>query len=581
MVYKDRLDHVFNMEFNTVHNLEQSFAMGSIQVECYNILIIGAGLSGVCSLYNLRKRFPDWSIKVLEAADSVGGTWYWNRYPGARVDSESLSYAFSFDKELMNEWHWKESFAPQSEILRYIERIAEKHELAKNIQFNTRIKSARWQGHSRTWIFTDEAGTQYQTRFFVSCMGFLSSPTLPAIPGLDTFKGQAFHTSRWPKNFDLSRDFANKRIGVIGTGATGIQTITAVSNEPSVQSVTVFQRTANWSAPLRNEHISLEQMQKHWQNYDDLFQICAETPGCFLHQADPRKSLEVTPEERLALWEEIYAKPGFAKWLGTFSDTYTDREANKLYSDFMASKIRARVHDPKVADSLIPKNHGFGTRRVPLESGYFEVYNKPNVHLVDLQQTPIKEIMAKGIITSDDKEHDLDVLICATGFDAITGAYSAIEWHGKDGRPLLGNSDTKQGQQAVWVDHRPQTFLGLTACSMPNMFMILGPHQPFGNAPRTIEHAVAVVSDLLQYCKDNKYSYVEPTPEAVERWTEHVVECSKGQLANEIDSWMTGVNKNIKGKTARSVARYSGHAAEYRRKCAECKESGWKGLIFA
>ncbi|KAJ5947724.1 hypothetical protein N7466_000739 [Penicillium verhagenii] len=555
--------------------------MGSTQVDSYDVLIIGAGLSGVCSLYHMRKRFPNWRIRVLEAAESVGGTWNWNRYPGARVDSESLSYAFSFDKDLMNEWHWKESFATQSEILRYIERIAEKHDLNKDIQFKTKIQSARWQDHNRTWLFADEAGTQYQTTFFVSCMGFLSTPTLPAIPGIETFKGEAFHTSRWPKNFDLGRDFAGKRIGVIGTGATGIQTTTAVAKEPSVKSVTVFQRTPNWSAPLRNEDITLEQMAEHQKNYDQIFQLCAETPGCFMHQADPRKSLEVSEEERLSLWEEVYAKPGFAKWLGVFSDTYTDREANKLYSDFMANKIRARINDPEVAESLIPKSHGFGTRRVPLESGYFESYNRPNVHLVDLQKTPAERITETGITTTDGTHHELDVLIYATGFNAITGAFSSIEWHAKDGRPLLGSSDSKQGQQAIWLDHRPETYLGLTACSMPNMFMVLGPHQPFGNAPRTIEHAVAVVSDLLQYCKDNNYTYVEPTREAVDKWTEHVVECSKGHLSNEVDSWMTGVNKNIKGKNVRSVARYSGSAVEYRRKCAECQDAGWSGLTFA
>lgn len=554
--------------------------MGPVQVENYDVIIIGAGLSGVCSLYHLRKRFPSWRIRVLEAAESVGGTWYWNCYPGARVDSESLSYAFSFDKELRDEWHWKESFAPQSEILRYIERIADKHDLKKHIQFQTRIESARWQDYNRTWLFTDDAGAKYQCRFFVSCMGFLSKPQLPAIPGVQDFKGESFHTSRWPRNFNLSRDFANKRVGVIGTGATGIQTITAVSKEPSVKSVTVFQRTANWSAPLRNEEISLDQMKKHWENYDDIFQLCAETPGCFMHQADPRKSLEVSEKDRYALWEEIYAKPGFAKWLGTFSDTYTDRRANKLYSDFIADKIRQRVHDPNIAESLIPKTHGFGTRRVPLESGYFDIYNKPNVNLVDLQQTPVEKITETGIKTSDGKHHDLDVLIYATGFDAITGAFSAINWQAKDGRPLLGSSDTDQGSQAVWVDHRPRTYLGLTTHSMPNMFMVLGPHQPFGNAPRTIEHAVAVVSDLLQHCKDNDYTYVEPTERAVEEWTDHVVECSKGSLSNEVDSWMTGVNKNIKGKTVRSVARYSGHAVEYRRRCAECKEKGWKGFSF-
>ena len=311
------------------------------------------------------------------------------------------------------------------------------------------------------------------------------------------------------------------------------------------------------------------------------FKLCTATPACFMHQADHRKSSEVTDEERLFLWEKLYAEPGFGKWLSTFSDTYTDRRANELYSAFMAKKIRDRVHDPEVANSLIPKNHGFGTRRVPLESGYFEAYNKSNVHLVDLQKTPIDLITARGIKTSDGKEHELDVLIFATGFDAITGAFSAIEWHAKDDRPLLGSSDTLEGQNAIWQDHRPQTYLGLTAPAMPNMFMVLGPHQPFGNATRSIEHAVQVISELLAYCKDNDLTYVEPSQEAVDEWTEHVVECSKGALSNEVDSWMTGVNKNVKGKTKRSVARYAGSAVAFRKLCEDCRAAGWKGLNFA
>ncbi|KAJ5187837.1 hypothetical protein N7449_010831 [Penicillium cf. viridicatum] len=557
--------------------------MGSIQIneQHYDVLIIGAGLSGIYALHNFRKRFPSWRVGILEAADNVGGTWYCNRYSGARVDTESLSYAYSWDKDLLNEWTWKESFSTQSDVLRYIEHVCDKHNLYKDIQLNTRVKTALWQDGNNTWLFRDEVGTHHRTRFFVSCMGFLSTPTLPAIPDIEFFQGKSFHTSRWPKDFDMSHDLANKRVGVIGTGATGIQTITAISKEPSIKSLNIFQRTANWSAPLRNELISSGQMEQHRKGYDAIFQLCASTPSCFMHQADPRESLEVSADERLALWEDIYAKPGFAKWLGTFSDTYNNREANKLYSDFMASKIRARINDPEVADSLIPKNHGFGTRRVPLESGYFEAFNQPNVHLVDLKKTPIERVTKNGIITSDGKEHRLDVLIYATGFDAITGAFSSIDWTGKDGRPLLGSSNTKPGEQAIWVDHRPRTYLGMTACSMPNMFMVLGPHQPFGNAPRTIEHAVEVISDILQHCKDNNYSYVEPTVEAVDAWTEHVVESSKGALSNEIDSWMTGVNTNVKGKTVRSVARYAGSAIEYRRRCAESKAAGWKGLAFA
>ncbi|KAF4549232.1 Flavin-binding monooxygenase-like protein 2 [Elsinoe fawcettii] len=543
----------------------------------YDCIILGAGLSGVCSLYHIRDRFPNWRITIIEAGDSVGGTWYWNRYPGARFDSESLSYGFSFDKELLEEWHWKEAFSPQPETLRYIQRVAEKHDLYQNIILNTRISKAVWQQQTHTWLFTDNDNVQYRTKFFVSCIGFLSAPTLPAVPGVETFGGQSFHTSRWPKELNLDKDLAGKRIGIMGTGATGIQTITEIAKVPSIKTLTVFQRTANWSAPLRNSKISADQMDSHRAEYPALFQRCAETPMCFIHQADPRKSSEVTAEERLALWEKIYSEPGMSKWLGAFKDTYTDRKANKLYSDFMANKIRARVNDSTTAEKLIPKNHGFGTRRVPLESGYFESYNRSNVHLVDLHETPIERITETGITTEDGTHHDLDILIYATGFDAITGAFRSIEWQVKDGRPLLGD----QASNAVWVDQRPRTFLGLMAPSVPNMFMVLGPHQPFGNATRTIEHAVSVVTELLQYCNNNGYTCVEPAEQAVEDWTKHVFECAQGSLANEIDSWMTGVNKNVAGKTERTVARYAGSAIEYRRRCGECKDRGWRGLVFA
>ncbi|KEF59585.1 uncharacterized protein A1O9_04431 [Exophiala aquamarina CBS 119918] len=560
-------------------------SIGIKNLSKYDVLIIGAGLSGICSLHHIRQRFPSWRVKVLEAGSDVGGTWYWNRYPGARFDSESISYGFSWDQDLLNEWHWKEAFSPQPETLRYIQHVAKKHDLYRDIQFNTRIVSATWQDsgsedNGHTWTFTDTTGTQYRTTFFISCLGFLSSPTLPNISGIETFSGQSFHTSRWPDNFDMS-EFTNKRVGVIGTGATGIQTITELAKAP-LKSLSVFQRTANWSAPLRNTKITVEEMSKIRQGYASVFQQCAETPMGFLHQADPRRSGDVDNTERTELWNKLYAQPGFGKWLGVFQDTYTDREANKLYSDFMAQKIRDRVSDPTTADDLIPTNHGFGLRRVPLESGYFEAFNQPNVHLVNLQKTPIDCITPTGITTLDGKSHDLDVLIFATGFDAITGAFREIKWSVKNKRPLLGysTSTTVPGKDAVWIDHQPKTFLGLTLPSCPNMFMVLGPHQPFGNATRSIEHAVDVISQLLQHCSDNNYTYVEPTDAAVREWTEHVAQCSQGLLSNDVDSWMTGVNKNIAGKATRSVARYAGSAVEYRRRCEECRLHGWKGLAF-
>lgn len=557
--------------------------MGSIgpdTTDVYDVLILGAGLSGICSLHHIRERFPSWRIKVLEAGPDVGGTWLWNRYPGARFDSESVSYGFSWDKDLLDSWHWKEAFSPQPETLKYIQLVAQKHDMYKSIQFNTRIVSATWQQEEHTWAFLDDMGRSYEASFLVSCLGFLSSPTLPNIPGLERFSGQAFHTSRWPEDFDISA-FANKRVGVIGTGATGIQTITALA-KTDIKSLTVFQRTANWSAPLRNTAITAEEMTDIRGRYDEIFQQCRGTPMGFLHKADPRTSAEVSDSERTELWDKLYAQPGFGKWLGVFKDTYTDREANRLYSDFMAQKIRSRVSNPQVADDLVPKNHGFGTRRVPLESGYFEVYNQENVQLVNLQRTPIEQVTPVGVQTKE-QLYELDILIFATGFDAITGAFREIEWSLKDGRALLGYSDAlaTSKRSAVWLDHQPKTFLGLTVPSAPNMFMVLGPHQPFGNATRSIEHAVDVICELLQFCSDNEYSCVEPTAGAVEQWTQHVAASSEGLLSNEVDSWMTGVNKNVAGKTVRMVARYAGSSQTYRQWCEECRLSGWKGLSFA
>lgn len=546
----------------------------------FDVLIVGTGISGICSLYHIRDRFPSWRVRALEAAPDVGGTWYWNRYPGCRFDSESVSYGFSFDQELLEEWHWKETFSSQPETLKYLQHVAKKHNLYDAIQFNTRIKAAQWDDGNHRWTLTDDKESIYETKFLVTCLGFLSAPTLPEIPGIETFSGQAFHTSRWPSDFDIDCKLADKRVGVIGTGASGIQLITALSKVQNLRSLNVFQRTANWCAPLRNATISREEMEQYRKKYNDIFERCGQTKMCFLHDADPRRSLEVSHQDRIALWNKLYEEPGFGKWLGVFSDTYTDRHANELYTSWMADKFRQRVHDSEVAETLIP-THPFGGRRVPLESGYLEVFNDPNVNLVDLEKTPIQRISSSGIVTTDGKQHDLDVLFYATGFNAITGAFQAIDWHGKQNRYLMAASDSELADTAIWIDHWPRTNLGITVPSMPNMFMVLGPHQPFGNTTRNIEHTVEVICNMLQHCVENGYTCMEPTEDAADKWTAHVLDGNKDALVYEVDSWMSGINTNVKGKSVRKAVRYNGSAMEFRRRCEECRVSGYPGFIFA
>jgi cation diffusion facilitator CzcD-associated flavoprotein CzcO len=380
----------------------------------YDAIIIGAGISGLYQLLRLRQL--GMTVRVFEAGTGVGGTWYWNRYPGARFDSESYSYSYSFSEELLQEWDWSEHFAGQPETLRYLNHVADKFDLRKNIQFRSRVTSAHFQDAANSWDVTLEDGSQARSRFLITAIGPLSAPTMPTIPGVDTFKGQSFHTARWPHE---PVSFEGKRVAVIGTGATGVQTIQEVAK--TAGSLTVFQRTPNWCAPLLNSKIDAAEMAKIRANYPEMFKRCRETFACFIHTLDPRGTFEVSDEEREATYERLYATPGFGIWQGNFRDMLTDRKANALISDFVARKIRQRVKDPAVADKLIPKNHGFGTRRVPLETKYYEVYNQDNVTLVDILETPIERITPTGVKTSA-AAYEFDLIVYATGFDAITGS---------------------------------------------------------------------------------------------------------------------------------------------------------------
>ena len=528
----------------------------------YDAIIIGAGMSGMYQLYRLRER--GMRVRVFEAGTGVGGTWYWNRYPGARFDSESYSYGYSFSKELLEEWSWSEHFAGQPETLRYLNLVADKLDLRRDIQFRSRVTAAIWDEPTRSWNVTLADDSRFRTRFLITAIGPLSTPTMPRIEGIDTFHGQSFHTARWPHE---PVDFTGQRVAVIGTGATGVQTIQTIAK--SVGHLTVFQRTPNWCAPLHNSKIDAETQSKIKSGYPEIFRRCQETFACFLHTPDPRGTFEVSDQEREAFFEKLYAERGFGIWQGNFRDILTDRKANAVISDFVARKIRQRVRDQRVAEKLIPKNHGFGTRRLPLETFYYEVYNRDNVELVDITETPIERITPDGIKTSD-REYEFDIIIYATGFDAITGSFDRIDFRGVDGARL--KDKWKSG---------PQTFLGVLVDGFPNMMMLMGPHTALGNIPRSIEYNVDWVTGLIRHARENNLTRVEATAAGVTTWTDHVKALGVGLLSNEVNSWMTGINSNVDGKQTRIVARYSGSAPAYRARCDEVALRQYQELALA
>jgi cation diffusion facilitator CzcD-associated flavoprotein CzcO len=533
-----------------------------MQQQQYDAIVIGAGISGLYQLHTLRQQ--GFKVRVFETGTGVGGTWYWNRYPGARFDSESYSYGYSFSQELLDEWDWTEHFSPQPKTLEYLNHVADKFDLRRDIQFNAKVTAAHWREETRDWHVTLEDKSEHIARWLITAVGPLSAPTMPTIPGVESFKGQSCHTARWPKE---PVRFEGKRVAVIGTGATGVQTIQEVAK--TAETLTVFQRTPNWCAPLHNGPISKEEMAEIRKGYPEMFARCRETFACFLHTADPRGTFEVTPEEREAFFEKLYADKGFGIWQGNFRDILMNKEANATISDFVARKIRQRVKDPAIADKLIPRNHGFGTRRVPLETRYYEVYNQPNVTLVDIKETPIERITERGIRTSD-KQYDFDIIIYATGFDAITGSFDRIDIRGVNGQRLRDK----------WTGG-PKTYLGVQVEGFPNMFMVMGPHTALGNIPRSIEYNVEWVTAAIRHMRDHAITRVECRPEGVKDWTQHVVALGESLLSNEVDSWMTGINRNVEGKSVRTVARYSGSAPAYRARCDAVATHGYREMSLS
>ena len=532
------------------------------QATVTDAIIIGAGISGMFMLYRLREL--GMSVKVFEAGTNVGGTWYWNRYPGARFDSESWTYGYSFSKELLAEWDWKEHFSPQPDTLEYLNHVADKFDLRRDMQFRSTVTAAHWDDAANQWTVTLENGEQAKARFLFTAIGILSAYTLPAIPGRDSFQGPAYHPARWPHT---PVDFTGKRVGIIGTGATAIQAIPEIAKQAA--HLTVFQRRPNWAAPLHNAKISKEEMQEIKSRYEEIYAHCAQTPSWFIHEADRRKTLDVSPEEREAFWEKLYAEPGFGIWMGNFRDILIDEKANEKISEFIARKIRQRVKDPAVAEKLIPKDHGFGSRRVPLESGYFETYNRDNVTLVDvINDEPIECITPKGVKTSK-QEREFDILIYATGFDGVTGAFDRIDFRGPNGLTL----------KDAWADG-PRTYLGMLPEGFPNMLMALGPHTARGNIPQAIEHSVNFQAGVLRFMLEHGYTRIDTRPECVDEWTETVIKAAEPLLSSKVDSWQTGVNRNVAGRQVRRVLGYNGNGAHFRRKTDEVTTGGFKEFVF-
>ena len=523
-------------------------------VEEHDVLIIGAGVTGLYSLY----RFRDlgFSVKSFEDASGIGGTWYWNRYPGARFDSESYTYGYSFSEELLQEWDWKELYSGQPENERYLNYVADKFDLRRHIRFNSRVASCVYDEEANRWELTMDDGHKARGQFLITAVGLLSAHYVPDFEGIHDFKGPWFHTGRWPKE---GIDLAGKRVGVVGTGATAVQLITEIAKE--VGHLTVFQRTANYCAPLRNREIDDDEQQIIKQNFPEIFKKCMETPGSFMHEFDTRSALDVSEEERTEMYESLWQEPGFKKWLSNFYDVMMPGPANEDYAEFFRNKIRERVKDPVVAEMLTPKDHMFGAKRLPCESGYYEVYNQDNVLLVDVKKAPIQRITPAGIQTAD-AHYEFDVIIYATGYDAVTGSLNRMRIQGEGGLTLQEK-----------FSEGPRTFMGISSVGFPNLFTINA--ASVGNFVRAAEPLVEWVSECVAYVRDNGHQRIQPTQDSEDGWTQHIIDGGANILRTQADSWFVGAN--IPGK-ARFLLTAPDSAPMMRAKRAEVANNGYAGF---
>ncbi len=529
----------------------------------HEVIVIGAGVAG---LYQM-KRLVDAEIDAIgiEGNDDLGGTWYKNRYPGARFDSESYTYGYSWSQELLDEWDWSEHFSPQPETLRYLNHVADRFDLRRHFRFNTRVVAMTFDERLDRWEVRLDTEEVLVCRVVITAIGVLSLPTYPRIDGVERFQGPSFHPFDWPAE---GIDLAGKRVAVVGTGATAIQLIPEVAKQAA--QLTVFQRRPNWAAPLNNGPISPEEMADIRSRYDEIFEQCRQSAGGFIHSADRRGFWNVSREERLAFWDELYDGPGFGIWLANFIEIVLDVEANAEFSDYIADRIRGRVDDPELAEKLIPKDHGFGVQRVPLETGYFETYNRDNVTLVDATETPIECITETGIETADG-HREFDVIVYATGFDSFTGGFDRMAITGLGGRRLADK----------WADG-PSTYVGLLVSGFPNFVMLAGPQIAATNFPQAIEAAVDWTSGLLAHTADAGHSRFEATPEAEEAWHDEVKMSYDLVLTGTSKGWITGYNSNVDGHEYGKIRynTYQGGAPRYQARISAIADEGYDGIRF-
>ena len=524
----------------------------------FDAVVVGAGFAGMYMLYRLRN--CGLRTRVYEAGDGVGGTWYWNRYPGARCDVESMEYSYSFSPELQQEWQWTERFATQPEILRYLNHVADRFDLRPDIQLETMVTAAEYDDANETWIVTLQDGTRVTTQFFIMAAGCLSNARVPSFPGLDSYVGSTFHTGDWPAD---GVDLTGRRVGVIGTGSSGVQVIPEVANDAG--ELVVFQRTPNFTMPARNAPLTPEQIAEFKADYDELRERARHSPNGTLRKNYAESALAAPEEVRLERFEYGWQRGG-NDIVGSFNDFIVNKAANDLLADFLRSKIRSIVSDPAVAESLTAQTYPVGAKRLCLGTDYYETFNRENVTLVDLRKTPVDTFTPRGIRTTE-KEYELDAIIFATGFDAMTGSILRVDIRGRGGRSL--RDDWAAG---------PHTYLGVACHGYPNLFLITGPGSPsvLSNVVVSIEQHVEWISDHLEYLGKNDLNTSEAEFRAQEDWVTHVNEVADRTLMPKAASWYMGAN--VPGKP-RVFMPYLGGVGKYREICDEIAADDYRGFV--